>query len=57
MLERDSNRVHVGGDHYEVTIPYVVLYCCYWEHVEEHFENPLETPKFKKIKIVLKSTF
>jgi hypothetical protein len=49
--------VHVGGDHYEVTIPYVILYCCYREHVEEHFENPLGTPKFKQIKIVLKSTF
>ncbi len=57
MLERDSNSVRVGGDHHEVTIPYVVLYCRYWEHVEEHFENPLGTPKFKQIKIVLKSTF
>jgi hypothetical protein len=32
----------VGGDHCWVTILYVVLYCCYWEHVEEHFEKKEE---------------
>jgi hypothetical protein len=26
-------------------IAYVVLYCCFWEHVEEHFKNPFESYK------------
>ncbi len=29
----------MGGDHCWVTILYIVPYCCYWEHVEEHFEK------------------
>jgi hypothetical protein len=39
MLNKCPNRACVGGDHCWVTILYVVPYCCYWEHIEEHFEK------------------
>ncbi len=39
MLNKYPNRACVGGDHCWVTILYVVPYCYYWEHVEEHFEK------------------
>jgi hypothetical protein len=39
MLNRSPNRAHVGGNHCWLTIAYVSLFCYYWEHVEEQFEN------------------
>lgn len=39
MLDRGPNKVHIGGDHWWLTISYVVFHCYFWEHVEEHFQN------------------
>jgi hypothetical protein len=39
MLDRGPNKVHMGGDHCRLTISYVVFHCCFWHHVDEHFQN------------------
>jgi len=34
------------GDQWWLIVPYVVPWCCFWEHVGEHFQNfgnPLES--------------
>jgi hypothetical protein len=34
------------GDQWWLIVPYVVPWCCFWEHVREHFQNfgnPLES--------------
>lgn len=43
MLNRGPNWASVGGGHFWLPIPYVVLYCLSWEHVEEYFENFVRT--------------
>jgi hypothetical protein len=39
MLDKGPNTAHVGGKQWQLTILYVVLYYCFWEHVEENFGN------------------
>jgi hypothetical protein len=43
MLNKCPNRACVSEDHCWVTILSVVPYCCYWVHVEEHFEKIKES--------------
>jgi hypothetical protein len=55
-----------SGGHCWLIIPYVVIYCYFWEHVEkhfgnleinhannlEHFEKMMKAPKSEKIEMV-----
>jgi hypothetical protein len=58
ILDEGPNRGYVSGDQCWLNGIYVVSYCCFREHVEDHFKNfgkplgskgnNLRTPKFKK---------
>jgi hypothetical protein len=38
-LDKGPNRGYVSGDQCWLNVLHVVSYCCFWEHIDEHFKN------------------